>query len=317
MSPQPAPRLFSIRVASKLTGVPADTLRIWERRYQYPIPQRKSTGARFYTEDDIEHLKLVKRALDLGHRPSHTVALKTEALRGLLACHEKQSNPPIANTHPAGEKGLEFGESHKANIELLISILLRDQPAAVEAGLKQLASNLGPEQFVTDIAQPLASEVGKRWAQGELEVRHEHLLSHLLSTQLRLSLASMDEPTLRPAILLATLPDELHSLGLEMAALYMAARGATPYLLGVNTPPTDIVQAARGLQVDVVGLCLTELSCHAKAHAEILWMAQQLPQRTQIWLGGAHASDIGLDHPKVTYTSDWAAVDKAIAAFRA
>ena len=44
-----APQGYSIRVASRLTGVSSDTLRMWERRYGFPKPERNESQVRVYT----------------------------------------------------------------------------------------------------------------------------------------------------------------------------------------------------------------------------------------------------------------------------
>ena len=36
---------YSIRVVASETGIPAETLRIWERRYDFPRPSRRPGGA--------------------------------------------------------------------------------------------------------------------------------------------------------------------------------------------------------------------------------------------------------------------------------
>ena len=64
-----APQGYSIRVASRLTGVSSDTLRMWERRYGFPKPVRNESQVRVYTDADIERLVLISRALK-GHGDS-------------------------------------------------------------------------------------------------------------------------------------------------------------------------------------------------------------------------------------------------------
>src|SRR5476649_1324465 len=51
-------------------GLTKDTLRVWERRYGFPQPLRSSGGERLYPQEQVTKLRLVKRLLDAGHRPS-------------------------------------------------------------------------------------------------------------------------------------------------------------------------------------------------------------------------------------------------------
>lgn len=48
--------LLTIRQVTEATGVPAATLRAWERRYGFPVPHRTAGGHRRYSADDIERL---------------------------------------------------------------------------------------------------------------------------------------------------------------------------------------------------------------------------------------------------------------------
>ncbi len=44
---------YTIGAVVKRTGVPADTIRAWERRYSVPQPARTPSGQRVYSEHDI------------------------------------------------------------------------------------------------------------------------------------------------------------------------------------------------------------------------------------------------------------------------
>ena len=50
---------FRINVAAELCGVPAATLRAWERRYGIPVPRRTPSAYRLYTAEDVEQINRV------------------------------------------------------------------------------------------------------------------------------------------------------------------------------------------------------------------------------------------------------------------
>src|SRR5450432_23803 len=91
-----APQGYSIRVASRLTGVSSDTLRMWERRYGFPKPVRNGAQVRVYTDADIERLVLIARALKAGFRSGEVIHRGTQELRGLL----ESSAPAESNPEP-------------------------------------------------------------------------------------------------------------------------------------------------------------------------------------------------------------------------
>jgi hypothetical protein len=70
MSTTTAPALrCSISDVERDLGVAKETLRVWERRYGFPQPQRDANGERVYPADQVHRLTLVKRLLDQGYRP--------------------------------------------------------------------------------------------------------------------------------------------------------------------------------------------------------------------------------------------------------
>ncbi|GIW08274.1 MAG: hypothetical protein KatS3mg060_3079 [Dehalococcoidia bacterium] len=92
MSDRNAPYL-TMGAVVKRTGIPADTIRAWERRYGIPRPQRTASGRRLYSEADLDVLRRLRDretgaaqvAASLGSsrvRPDVDAALG-DALRGM------------------------------------------------------------------------------------------------------------------------------------------------------------------------------------------------------------------------------------------
>ncbi len=76
-SPAPA---YPIGVTARLTNIHPDTLRIWERRYAIVEPSRASRGRRFYSEQDVQRLSLVKKLVDAGNPISAVARLSMKDL---------------------------------------------------------------------------------------------------------------------------------------------------------------------------------------------------------------------------------------------
>src|SRR5512134_3649739 len=71
---------YNLKAVLKETGIAADTLRAWERRYGLPMPQRSAGGHRLYSQRDIETIKwLMKRQAD-GLSISRAVDLWNEQI---------------------------------------------------------------------------------------------------------------------------------------------------------------------------------------------------------------------------------------------
>ena len=61
--------LFNIGVVERETGIGKDTLRVWEKRYGFPLPVRDQHEDRLYPAEQVDQLRLIKRLLDIGMRP--------------------------------------------------------------------------------------------------------------------------------------------------------------------------------------------------------------------------------------------------------
>jgi len=65
--------MYPINVVEKETSISKYLLRMWERRYTFPRPCRDQKGERVYTNLDVEKLKLVKKLMEEGYRPSKII----------------------------------------------------------------------------------------------------------------------------------------------------------------------------------------------------------------------------------------------------
>jgi DNA-binding transcriptional MerR regulator len=109
------PELIPIGALSGLSGVPAETIRTWERRYDLLSPQRDPSGRRVYRSDDVERLQLIAKLVDAGERVADLAALSHDALRQRQRLHGgaiEQTLPDViraAVVHPAAAWPLSGG----------------------------------------------------------------------------------------------------------------------------------------------------------------------------------------------------------------
>ena len=79
---------LSIGAVARLTGVPTDTIRTWERRYQAVTPRRTESGHRLYNLAHVDRLRTLSQLADQGERVSDLASLTDVQLRERLALHE-------------------------------------------------------------------------------------------------------------------------------------------------------------------------------------------------------------------------------------
>jgi hypothetical protein len=70
-------------VAARLAGLPVETLRVWERRYDLSETRRSAHGQRLYTASQVQRLGLLKQLVDQGHPIGQLAHLSMDALRAL------------------------------------------------------------------------------------------------------------------------------------------------------------------------------------------------------------------------------------------
>lgn len=93
---------FKIGTVARLTGIPTDTIRMWERRYGAVEPHRSASGTRVYTQEDVTRLTALKRLVDAGHSIGTVAGLPTPQLEERLSIHTQvmRTSGPSAEARP-------------------------------------------------------------------------------------------------------------------------------------------------------------------------------------------------------------------------
>ena len=284
MSTTPADNsMTTIGEVERETGIPKETLRVWERRYDFPNPGRDANGERIYTAEQRARLQLIKRLIDHGYRPGKIVNLGAGELQALVQAVVRKSAvaAPNADDPLLADCMAMIGE-HRVH-EL--------RQAMMQAQLR-----LGLRVFVTDLVAPLTTLVGDAWESGKLAIFAEHLYAETLQSVMRAAIFTasqqIDRELASPRILLTTVPMERHGLGLLMAEALFALEGASCISLGVQTPLPDIVTAARAHRADIVALSFSSVVSPRSALENIAQLRERLDGAAEIWAGGACAAQL-------------------------
>ena len=139
---------LSIAAVERDTGLSKDTLRVWERRYGFPLPERDTIGERAYPLDQVEKLRIIKRLMDAGHRPGRIVPLPFEELQRISESTVEQ---------PQRSVEVALGS---ADLRAYIEIIRRHDVQGLRRQLTQALSRFGIARFVTEVVAPLNSAVG-------------------------------------------------------------------------------------------------------------------------------------------------------------
>lgn len=262
--------LMSIGDICSETGLSPDVIRVWERRYGFPVPVRLPSGHRRYREDDLRRLRLIAEAVAEGHRPSLAVRADEPTLRRLMT---KQD-----------------AERHAGILDPLFEAVRALDSDDIRSRLQEAQKGRSLRDFLQQVVAPLLDRVGMAWADGTLDVYHEHMLTEVLEDLLRQMRLDLPPLPQRGSVLLATLPGERHRLGLLMVALLYAASGLRVELLGIDVPVASVAHAARVLKVDRVAVSLSIQSAGETTRRLLMDLQERLPEGCRLIIGGQGAA---------------------------
>src|SRR6056300_322007 len=134
--PIKAPIHLSIAAVERDTGLSKDTLRVWERRYGFPNPERDHFGERIYSIDQVDRLRAIRRLMDVGYRPGKIIGLSLEDLQALAESVPQAA--PIAS------------EDQAADLDQLMNVLKSHEIEDLRRQLSQRVLRLGLARFVTE-----------------------------------------------------------------------------------------------------------------------------------------------------------------------
>lgn len=162
------------------------------------------------------------------------------ALAAVLQLHELEAAAAVANVLPTAtppSQLLDLVPSEHWRDPLLtrwLNLVAHFDGAALADELTRAANDVGAVEFLDDYARPFLLAVGQLWAHSRLTIAHEHFASE----QMRARLGAMLPPNAisAPTVLCATLRDELHMTGLQMAAVTVRLAGMSVIFLAPTYP---------------------------------------------------------------------------------
>jgi methanogenic corrinoid protein MtbC1 len=266
---------LSIGALSRATGIPIETLRTWERRYGFPVPERKPSGHRVYPLSSIDRLRRIAEALSRGHRAHEAVSASETELGALLAVTPLAISPSAAAPSETPAEIVDYLQAVEIfDAEQLTQLLMKDW------------KRLKPIDFLKARIAPLLRAVGDAWAAGQLEIRHEHFVSERVGDVLRALRLPFEERSRGPLVVCGTLSGEPHGLGLQMVALLLAVEGCRILYLGTQVPPAQIAGLTKDRQARAVAVSVSGANGEEKMTAQLELVRGMLPRQITLLVGG-------------------------------
>lgn len=234
-TPDSATGGLNIAAVAQRTGIGADTLRKWERRYGVLQPNRTSGGQRRYDDNDVARVEWLRDRLKEGFRIGEAAALLEHDLTGASS----------STTGLRDEIVVAVGDPDTRRLATLV-----DQAFTLH----------GVETTMEEIVGPALRTIGDRWQDGPACVAEEHLLSEVVQSRLQAMLGDRRH-AVRGTVVLACAPGERHELGLLALAVLLQADGWLAVYLGADAPLEASVALATRTGAEL--LCLSASSSEA------------------------------------------------------
>ena len=284
-SPRASAVRLSVGEVALHLGVPASTLRTWERRYGLAPSARRAGGHRRYDEGDVALLEHMQQLINPG----------VSAAEAARAVH-RVSSAPAADASTLPDAIVEAARTY-------------DVIALRELFTRSIQEHGVATAWTAEIA-PTLRRVGDEWFSGGLGVDGEHLVSDSILTVLRSTFAtSAVKPVAHRGVVLASAEDDQHSLPLLALQAALAEEGVSCHLLGARVPATAL--AGMIIRVDPAAVFLWA-SIQRPANDQLSRVIAAASSRAAVLVGGPGWS--GVDLGPATWCQD---LEGALAAVHA
>ncbi len=281
---QPAGR-HPIGVVAERTGLTTDVLRVWERRYGAVHPDRTSGRQRFYSDADIERLRLLRLATLRGRSIGQVAHLTTAAVARMVeedALGRARAGGRESDvTHAAGEY-----------VDQALELVRGLDALGLEWLLRRTSAVLGLRPFLESIVAPLLRRVGDEWHAGRLTAAQEHLATAMVRRVVTAVTQTMSVAADAPGVVVATMAGERHEIGALLVAAAATAEGWRVTYLGSDLPAKEIAEAALATAARAVAVSVVYPADRHQVMRELTVIRDLLPGEVRILVGGSGAPAI-------------------------
>lgn len=260
---------YNLKAVVRETGIKAETLRAWERRYGIPRPARSAGGHRIYSRRDIDTLHWLNRrrqeGLSIGRAAERWQSMENE---GRDPLQERGAAP--ADHFFVGQRwteGPRIDDGGLDDADVQINSACADWVAACvafdEAGAQQILTNAFALFPVEIVCQHVfcngLRQLGEEWHRDKVSVQQVSFAAGQAMQRVKVLLGACPPPTRPGQILLACPPGESHTFGIALLQLILKRKGFGTVYLGDNLPANATEETLSKIRPDLVILVSQQL----------------------------------------------------------
>jgi DNA-binding transcriptional MerR regulator/methylmalonyl-CoA mutase cobalamin-binding subunit len=273
----------SIGLVSRRTGLKPDVIRAWERRYGAVKPKRTETNRRYYSDEQLERLTLLREVTLAGRQIGQVAELETEELRAMVA----EDQAAMAQFPKAAPFSADVSAS--SQFVSCLSAVQRMDSQELQLQLERSSLELSPPILIEEVLVPLIREIGELWQEGTLRIAHEHIATAIIRNFLA-NLRSAVVPTgTAPSIVVATPYRQYHELGALLVAATASSEGWEVLYLGADSPTEEIAALALLRGARAVALSIVYPSDDPLIGSELKKLRRLLGDEILLLVGGRAA----------------------------
>jgi methanogenic corrinoid protein MtbC1 len=281
--------VYTVKRAAALTGISADTLRMWERRYGVVTPARTEGGYRLYDDAAIARLTAMHALVTAGWAPREAAAqVVSGTTLGPPQLQVDDSDSLLGDASNPGDPGLDS--------DLLVRLALEFDAESLRRSLDEVFAGRDVAELVDSWLMPALRRLGQAWQLGEVSVAAEHFVTAGVHRRLAVALDALPTRSGAPRVLLGLGQGSRHELGLLAFAVLLRRAGLDATYLGCDLPPDSWVVAVARLDPEVVVLGVhadSDVPAARDAVAAIQAAKPGLP----VLLGGSQQELVGSGEP--------------------
>lgn len=263
---------YTVKQVAALTGVPAATLRAWERRYGVVSPQRSDSRYRLYSTDDVTRLT---RMAELVRRGSPASLAAEHVLATLDTAYPAVSVPAGSDELPAQAPPVS---------DLVTAAQTYDQ-AMLTRVLDSALAGISFEAAASTWLLPALEEVGSAWERGDLDIAGEHFVSAAVHHRLATAFDAAGVHTGAPVAVVGLPPGAQHALGTLTFAVCLRRQGIDVRFLGADLPADSWHHTVQTVQPDGVVVSVPTPG-DASAAAALVGRVLSEASGVHLWVGG-------------------------------
>ncbi|AHG93711.1 Methionine synthase B12-binding module cap domain protein (plasmid) [Gemmatirosa kalamazoonensis] len=287
--PDASAAVHPIQVVTRLTGLSADLIRVWEKRYGVVVPVRTPSGRRLYSDADIERLRLLGRATLAGYSIRRAAALPAKALAALAGKGTVLTDGSGTTEGPGAATPESSAPGAADHLDACLAAIEQFDAVALDAILRRATIALSTAAFLDTVVLPLEARVAARVHDGSLRAPHRHLAHATLRRVLDHLTAAATSPVASPDLVVTTPIGQFEELGALVTAAAAAAEGWRVTYVGAGMPADDAAEAVTLLDARAVALSFGTAPGDRLVARELRRLRSLLPNEVAILVEGAAA----------------------------